>query len=160
MLLLPAGPKFAGATSSFWVYTQKKKIIKILMEFELILPPNLCYTSIVTYVLWKLTVLFLSAGPIFAGDTSSFWVYTKKNRKENNQNFNGIWINTPCHALLYQHCNMYFEHLQFYFYQLDQYSLVLCHFESIQKKRKVDKFWINTTPTHFISAIEYALICI
>ena len=78
MLLLPAGPKFAGATSSFWVYTQKKKIIKILMEFELILPPNLCYTSIVTYILWKLTVLFLSAGPIFAGDTSSFWVYTKK----------------------------------------------------------------------------------
>ena len=56
---------------------------------------------------------------------------------------------------------MYFENLQFYFYQLEQYSLVLRHhFESIQKKRKEDKIWINTTPTHFISAIEYALICI
>ena len=82
----------------------KKKIIKIWMEFELIHPPKLCYTSIATYVLWKLTVPFLSAGPIFAG--------------------------------------------------------VRYHFESVQKKRKEDKTWINTTPTHFISAIEYALICI
>ena len=48
------------------------------MEFELIPPPKLCYTSIVKYVLWKLTVLFLSAGPIIAGATSSFWVYTEK----------------------------------------------------------------------------------
>ena len=47
---------------------------------------------------------------------------------------------------------MYFENLQYYFYQLDQYSLVLRHhFQSIKKKRKVDKTLINTTPTHFFT---------
>ena len=48
------------------------------MKFELIAPPKLCYTSIVKYVLSKLTVLFLSAGPIFTGATSSFSVYKEK----------------------------------------------------------------------------------
>ena len=86
VLFLSVGPIFAGDTSSFWVYTHtqkekiQKKIIKIPMEFELITPATLCYTSIVTYVLWKLTILFLSAGPIFGGATSSFSAYTEKKK--------------------------------------------------------------------------------
>ena len=130
-------------------HTKKKKIEK-LMEFELIPPPKLCYTSIVKYVLWKLTVLFLSAGIIFAGATSSFWVSTHK--KEKNRKINGIWINTPSQALLYQHCKIC---------TLKTYSTISISWTNnrwcyviilslYRKKRKVDKTWINTTPTRFI----------